>query len=332
MFEMKVVVVGLGSMGKRRIRLIKQYDKTIEICGIDTSQERRAQAEEMFGISTFESLHAIEENSCDCAFISTSPLSHSKLIRECLQKNMHVFTEINLVPDGYDENIQLAADKGKVLFISSTFLYREEIKYIGKMVGQSKSPMNYIYHIGQYLPDWHPWESYQNYFIGDKRTNGCREIFAIELPWILNTFGDVSRIYSIKGKNTNLAIDYPDNYIVCLEHENGTKGSLIVDVVSRKAVRNLEIYSEDLYLGWNGTPEGLYYYDYQQKKDILVDLYDEVERREGYSSFIVENGYLHEIESFFAQVKDGVLPIYDFEKDKRTLQIIDDIGADDVTI
>lgn len=322
---MKVVVVGLGSMGKRRIRLIRQLDSSIEICGIDSSRERRVQAEEEFGITTLESLGLIEQDAYECAFISTSPLSHSALICECLQKNMHVFTEINLVADGYDTNIELAAEKGKALFLSSTFLYREEIRYIERQVKRSKTPCSYLYHIGQYLPDWHPWESYQNYFIGDKRTNGCREIFAIELPWIINIFGEVRQVHSIKGKNTSLAIDYPDSYIVSMEHENDVRGSLAVDVVSRKAVRNLEIFSEDLYIAWDGSPEGLYYYNYAQKKNIMVNLYDKVDRQTGYSDFVVENAYLNEIEAFFAQIKNGAIPRYDFRKDKVTLALIDEI-------
>ncbi len=322
---MKVVVIGLGSMGKRRIRLLMQYDRALEIVGIDQSMERRTQAEEMFGIKTLEGFSFVEEGDFDCAFIATSPLSHNALIKECILKNIHVFTEMNLVADGYDENIQLAREREKALFISSTFLYREEIRYINRKVKESRGPVNYVYHVGQYLPDWHPWESYQDYFIGNKRTGGCREIFSIELPWLLDTFGDVKGMSSLKGKNTSLAIDYADNYIVSLEHESGAKGALLVDVVSRKAVRNLEVFSEDLYLGWNGSPEGLYYYDFSQKKDVYVNLYEKVERREGYETFIVENGYLHEIEAFFRQVKEGVLPKYDFEKDKKVLEIIDRI-------
>lgn len=322
---MKIIVVGLGSMGRRRIRLIRKYDGTIVIFGIDTSKERRDQAEREYGIETRENLEHIEGNDFDCAFICTSPLSHGSLIQTCLEKNMHVFTEINLVSDGYDMNMKLAAEKEKVLFLSSTFLYREEINFIDSMVHKSACPISYIYHIGQYLPDWHPWENYRNYFVGDKRTNGCREIFAIELPWILHTFGAVKAVHVVKGQNTALSIDYPDSYIVTLEHENGTRGSLAVDVVSRKAVRNLEVFSEDLYLTWNGTPETLCYYDYEQKKDIPVALYQTIERKEGYGNFIIENSYFHEIEAFFAQIRDGITPIYDFEKDKNTLALIDEI-------
>ena len=65
---------------------------------------------------------------------------------------------------GYDENIALAKAKDKILFLSSTFLYRKENQSIIEKVHEAQCPLNYIYHVGQYLPDWHPWESYNNYF------------------------------------------------------------------------------------------------------------------------------------------------------------------------
>ena len=46
---MKVAVVGLGSMGQRRTRLIKQYDSSIEVFGIDTMPERCAECQEKYG-------------------------------------------------------------------------------------------------------------------------------------------------------------------------------------------------------------------------------------------------------------------------------------------
>ena len=39
--SMRVLVVGLGSMGKRRIRLIKQIDPGIQVIGVDSKPDRR---------------------------------------------------------------------------------------------------------------------------------------------------------------------------------------------------------------------------------------------------------------------------------------------------
>lgn len=325
---MKVIVVGLGSMGRRRIRLIKQHNSEIQIIGIDLNSERRLFVEENFGIETSSTIEDVLKNhAIECAFICTSPLSHSHLIHSCLQNNLHVFTELNLVADGYDENIELAAIKGKTLFLSSTFLYRDEVKKISEIVKAQSKRLNYTYHIGQYLPDWHPWEHYNNFFVGEKRTNGCREIFAIELPWLIEAFGKIKKVTAVKDQITELDIDYYDNYLVMIEHETGNKGVLSVDIISRKAVRNLEIYGEDLYLSWDGTPYGLKLHDLDKKQDQAIQLYDKIDQLSDYSSFIIENAYLSEIALFFEAVSYKKTPQYGFEKDRAVLAWIDVIEA-----
>lgn len=322
---MKVAVIGLGSMGKRRIRLMKEMYPEYNIIGIDGREDRRKEAADQFGIDCYEDLSQAD-STIDCVFVSTSPLSHNSIIHDALECGYHVFTELNLVSDGYDDNIKLAEEKNVKLFLSSTFFYREEIKYIRERISD-ENQWNYIYHIGQYLPDWHPWESYKDFFLGDKRTNGCREIMAIELPWLTGTFGDVVDINVIGDKLTGLNIDYKDNFMIQLTHKNGNKGCLIVDVVSPVAVRKLEIYSEGKYLAWNGTPESLVEFEPESKKAIPVQSLEKTEHMDGYSSFVVENAYKNEIKEFFDVVLNGKEALYGFEQDKKILGLIDRIGA-----
>jgi predicted dehydrogenase len=232
------------------------------------------------------------------------------------------------VQDGYDENIKLAKEKGLVLFLSSTFLYRKETQVIIEKVHESKCPLNYIYHVGQYLPDWHPWESYNNFFLGNPRTNGCREILAIDLPWIITAFGPVKKIYAVKSKNTELNINYNDNYLITLEHENGSKGVFAADVVARKPYRHIDVYGEKLQLSWNGTSDSLYQYDIDKKMESRIIIDEETEHVEGYASFISENPYREELISYIKAIIDkNYRAVWDFEKDKVVLGIIDKIEA-----
>jgi predicted dehydrogenase len=97
--------------------------------------------------------------------------------------------------------------------------------------------------------------------------------------------------------------------------------------VSRKSVSILEIFGDNIYLHWNGSPTGLFLYDYEIKKDVNIELYDEIDQLTNYSNFVVENAYLNEVISFFAAVKKGKIPEYSFEKDKVILEIIDRIEA-----
>ena len=325
---MNVVVIGLGSMGKRRIRLLKEH-QDIEIYGIDSNQERCNEVAEKFGAKCFGSIaDAVKNEKINCAFVCTSPLSHSAIINECLKNNLHIFTEINLVSDGYDENIKLAKEKNLVLFLSSTFLYRKETQMIIDKVKDRNSKLNYIYHVGQYLPDWHPWESYNNYFIGDPKTNGCREIMAIDMPWLVTAFGKIKNVSAVKSKNTNLNISYNDNYLINIEHETGAKGVFAVDVVTRKPIRHIDVYGEDIQISWNGTPDSLSEYDIQAKtlKQIAID--NASEHVEGYAAFVTENPYREEINAFLSQINNAEnKPQWDFVRDAELLKIIDKIEA-----
>lgn len=325
---MKVIVIGLGSMGKRRIRLLSEH-QDIEIFGIDSNTERCQEVKDKFGIKCFASIsEAVAVESIEAALICTSPLSHAGIIKECLQNNLHVFTEINLVEDGYEDNTELAKEKGLVLFLSSTFLYRKETQTIIEKVKNHNSKLNYVYHVGQYLPDWHPWESYNSYFIGNPRTNGCREIMAIDMPWLWTAFGPVKKVQAIKNKNTELNINYNDNYLIMLEHESGAKGVFAVDVVTRKPIRHIDVYGENLQLSWNGTADSLQEYNFETKEMQSIQFEDASEHVESYAAFITENPYREEVNAFLAQIADPTtVPAWDFEKDKALLKVIDDIEA-----
>ena len=325
---MKIIVIGLGSMGKRRISLLSEH-KDIEFFGIDSQESRCAEVKEKFGLKCYASIaDACAAEHPDAAVISTSPLSHAAIIKECLTNNLHVFTEINLVSDGYAENMALAKEKSRVLFLSSTFLYRKETQTIIEKANNAKCPLNYIYHIGQYLPDWHPWESYNNYFIGNPRTNGCREIMAIDLPWIVTAFGPIKRVSAVKSKNTKLNINYNDNYLITIEHENGNKGVLAVDVVTRKAIRHIDVFGEQFQMSWNGTADSLTEYDIENKVEKKVKFEDASEHVDGYAAFVTENPYREELNAFLAQIANPKsIPAWTFEKDYELLKVIDQIEA-----
>lgn len=319
---MNIAVIGLGSMGKRRIRLLKVIKPDCNIIGIDNNKERVWNAEREYGIHGCQSLTEVK-CEVDCVFVCTSPKYHAGLIREGLLRGCHVFSEINLIQDMYESNIKLAKEKGKVLFLSSTALYKSEMEYIkNKLDGKHKISI-YQYHVGQYLPDWHPWDNLKEFFVSDKRTNGCRELLAIELPWIEHIFGKIEDIHVIKRKLTDLELDFPDSYMIQLEHKGGNAGSILIDVVSREAVRKLEIVNEDFYLRWDGTPDSLYEKDGGELKAVETGKYI---HEEGYGNFINEYAYLREIEEFFSVIQ-GKEQIYGFEEDLETIAILDRIES-----
>ena len=140
---MKVVVIGLGSMGRRRIRLMQAMPGAPEIVGVNRSAERRAQVEKELGIRTFATLaEAIAEAKPQMAFLCTAPASHGPAVMECIEAGLDVFMEINLLGGWYAEATAKAAAKGVKLFISSTPVYRREMRYVADVV--RGMPVNYL--------------------------------------------------------------------------------------------------------------------------------------------------------------------------------------------
>lgn len=327
----KILIVGLGSMGKRRARLIKGMCPDMVVCGVDSTESRRTEAEGL-GIHAYASIsEAVTAEKPQAALVCTAPISHAEIIHTLLNHDLPVFTELNLVDDGYAENMALAKEKGLPLFLSSTMLYRGETQYMKKkaqdFMAETGKKVNYIYHIGQYLPDWHPWENYKNFFVGDKRTGGVREIFGVDLPWLWDAFGPVTSVHVEKDKISTLEVDYPDSYMVTLRHENGVKGLLAVDVVSPKAVRNFECFGEGLHLFWEGNPRALYEFNHETGEKVSVNTYETFEHDSRYSDNIVENAYVDELANFFAVVEQGAEPRWSFEKDKQIIDLIEKIEA-----
>lgn len=322
---MNILVVGLGSMGKRRIRLLKKMYQQYHIYGVDLNAQRCAFVKKEYEMETFPTMEeAVSQRKFECAFVCTSPLTHAGIIKTCLENDMNVFTELNLVSDNYVENINLAKQKNKLLFLSSTMIYRDEMKYLRERI-DAKKCYSYTYHVGQYLPDWHPWENYKDFFVADKKTNACREILAIELPWIVKTFGEIEHIKSVRTKATKLDIDYDDSYMILLQHKSGTIGSLCVDVVSCEPIRSLKIVAENLYLSWDGDEDSFFEKSGSKEELKKISLYDEIDHLEGYNKTIIENEYANELIQFFDELQKKADSIYNFEDDLKTLSIIDEV-------
>nr|WP_277935243.1 Gfo/Idh/MocA family oxidoreductase [Parablautia muri] len=311
-------------MGKRRIRLLQRLIGDVHFVCVDRDPRRLEQARKA-GHQGHENLGQAIDHLPDLAFVCTSPGHHAEIILQLVNARINVFTELNLVDKDYDSIMAKAEENKTTIFMSSTMLYDKRIMAIDKIVKKHKKPVTYIYHVGQYLPDWHPWESYKDFFIGKKETNGVREIYAIQMPWLIDTFGKINAISSISQKCTDLDIDFSDSIIASFKHDNGNIGVFAVDIVSRKATTHLEIIGEDIHLFWGGHNDDLFIYESDTKKMKPIETYDSIIHEEGYSDNIIENRYEEEIRDFLSMVYKHTKPRYSLEDDKYTLKIIDKI-------
>ena len=79
----KILIVGLGSMGKRRIRNLQHLGFN-DIVGFDTRNDRLTESERKYHIVTTKSFDESITNTPDLMIISTPPDHHLKFVKFAL--------------------------------------------------------------------------------------------------------------------------------------------------------------------------------------------------------------------------------------------------------
>jgi len=305
---MRFLIVGLGSMGKRRIRCLNKlgYD---DILGCDFRDDRREEAKQRYGVRTTSKIDGISLKETDAIILSTPPDKHSQYIRLAIENKKPVFVEASVILEGLEELNHLAKKRHVIVAPSCTVRFHPAIKDIKNIVAsrQYGKVTNFSYHSGQYLPDWHPWEKIEDFYAGKKETGGSREIIPFELTWIVDIMGFPTRIAGFYGKTTDLGVDIDDTYAVSLDF-GGAYGNLTVDVTSRYATRSLILNMERAQILWRWD-------------DAVVKLYDAISQRwiyyyypkgqtvEGYNKNIIEDMYVEELKSFISAMEGkGAFP------------------------
>lgn len=318
---MKFLIVGLGSMGKRRIRNL-QFLKAGEIVGYDPRDDRRREAEEKHGIKTYGDFPKAMAEDPDALIISTPPDKHTEYAILATRIDKHFFTEASVILDGMDELIELCRNKRIVAAPSCTMRFHPAIKEIKSVVtnGEYGRLVNFSYHFGQYLPDWHPWEKVSDYYVGQKDTGGCRELVAFELTWILDISGFPRKAVALYGKTQDVGADIDDTYAISLAFD-GAFGNVICDITSRYATRSLILNLEQAQVLWRWDEN-------------IVKLYDASTQRwtnrqlklgkatAGYNKNITEDMYIDEMKAFISAIEGkGKFP-NSLEEDTMILKLL----------
>lgn len=275
------LIVGLGSMGKRRIRNLL-FNGQRQIVGFDIRPDRRKEAKAKYGIETVIDIKKISDKDYDVLIISTPPDQHGDYIRMALKQKKHFFVEHPISDDGYKDIFSSqggSASGGKskyssiVMAPSCTLRFYVPVKVIKDILKEGKigKILAFQYHMGQYLPDWHPWEDYRQVYFSKKETGACREMLPFELiwlNWVMNS--RVSEISGSTSKISDLDMDADDIILAEVKYKNGIVGNVIIDVVSRKPFRTLRVLGSDGVLEWERFGSVIKIYDAKSRKSVNI--------------------------------------------------------------
>jgi predicted dehydrogenase len=293
------------------------------ITGYDIKEERRKEASETYGISVVENLDGFDYGEILAVFVSVPPDKHVEYMKIAKKNNLHCFTEASVVNDGL-ENLADEIEKTDLKFYASTTLrFHPAVKKIKKFVndGMLGKISNFSYHSGQYLPDWHPWEDIRDYYVSKKETGGGREIVPFELSWLNDVFGKVTAVSGINGKTIEMGVDIDDVYAISLLYEPKIIGALLVDVVSRNAIRQLVINGDKGQLCWNWEDGAIKTYCPESGQWTQHEI-EKGESADGYNKNIIEEMYIDEVRAFLESIEKNIPVRNSLRDDIFTLNVL----------
>jgi predicted dehydrogenase len=320
---MKFLVIGLGSMGKRRIRCLKALGFQ-DIIGFDTRQDRLKESENLYNIQPVSDLKEGLLQEVDAVIISTPPDLHNQYLKLALKFGKPAFVEASVLIEHVAEIIKSNTNN---IFIapSCTLRFHPVIKDIKDIVSSGKygKITNFSYHSGQFLPDWHPWENVKDFYVSKRETGAGREIVPFELTWIVETLGWPADVIGVFGKTLDVGAAIDDTYAFLMDYQTYF-GSVVVDVAARVATRNLILNLERAQLLWNWDEGELKLFEADTKRWITFSQ-PESPVAAGYNKNIIENMYIEEIDAFVKGIENPDYYPNSMNNDLRVLELLDKI-------
>lgn len=315
---MKFLVIGLGSMGKRRVRNLQALGFG-DIAGFDVREERRAQAAEKYGITVYSDFTiAMEDFRPESLVISTSPEHHMTYAWAGVARGISCFIEASVVDADQILELHKRIEGTQVLILPScTMRYFPGPKKVKELIraGSIGNPLSLNYQTGQYLPDWHPWERIEDFYVSVRQTGGCREIVPFELTWLNDIFGRPESLACVKAKLTDINADIDDLYHCLLRFPGDVLASLTVEVVSRpQATRELRVLGTKGQVVFSADENCVRHCSVGNPEWVRFDL----------GGGTVETGYINPEEPYIAEMKDFAEAVRQHDKSLFPNTLMDD--------
>jgi predicted dehydrogenase len=239
--DLKILVVGCGSIGKRHIRVLVSMGLK-NIMAVDAVKE---QLDELISEFPFVKPCSLYEEGLaqkpDAVFILTPTKMHIPMAIQAISAGCHVFIEkpLSSSMEGTEELKALAEKAGGKLMVGFCFRFHEGILKAKKLLSEGKIGrlVSIRALMGEYFPDMRP--DYKTLYYA--RYSGAFElIHDLDLAiWFAGQ--PITKVEGIFGPYSDIGIEAPDTVEILLGFEDRCVATVHLDFFQSPRRRQLEL-------------------------------------------------------------------------------------------
>ena len=317
----KAVIVGSGSIGQRHIRNLK----SIGVDSIVALRSKKGHHKILSGelnVTEVEEWGEVAKYKPDIAIISNPTSLHLEAIRKSIPLVKGVFIEkpISDSLEGTEEVLNLLDEKKVVSFVGHNLLFHPIVKslrdfMVSEEVGR---PINIQCQVGQWLPDWHPYEDYRKaYYARKDLGGGVSRTLIHEIHLVAELAGPPVEVCSMLAKSDLLELEVDVISNVMVRHESGCVSQVHLDYIQKPPHRSGVITFER---GWLT-------YDFNESRVVAQSVEDMSPNVIWSDKDYDENmAYVDQLRKFIEYVEEGrVRHSFDAFSSIDSLRIVDSI-------
>lgn len=232
----RYIVAGCGSMARRRVRhALAAGAEAVGVWDIrsDRMDEMQTLHPEVVRLADLGSFDAFRP---DALFVCVPPSDHERYLDWAVAHGIAFMVEQPVSDHPANMARLLAAVEARriVTHVSGNQRYFEPIQALKRVIddGELGAVRAVIAERGEYLPDWHPYEPYRDYYPSHRARGGGMDAIC-DLEWIRYLFGDVTAARAMAQRKSGLDIDTDDCVDFALEMRSGPQVALHCDMLQR---------------------------------------------------------------------------------------------------
>jgi predicted dehydrogenase len=316
----RILIVGLGSIGKRHLRLARELFPNADIRVLRHQSANEIPEFSNGCISSIEEAIAIAPQ---IAVIASPAPFHVVTAQVLAEVGVHLLIEkpLSASLDGITQLLETCHKKGTVLLTGYNLRFLPSLQRFRNLLGEGVIGKILLVRceIGQYLPSWRPDSDYRQ-GVSARRELGGGALLELshELDYLRWIFGEVDWVKATLSRQSSLEIDVEDTAHLTLGFVPTADGHQLIgavnlDFIRHDTIRLCTAIGENGSLCWNGLTGEVALYEAGAKE--WRELFSHPHQR--------DESYLAEWQNFIACVIEQKTPLITGEDGLKVLEIIE---------